>query len=365
VSDGDAQAPGDFTRSKAAFASASDRRGASRQAALADFLHRCGWGGRTPVPLAADASFRSYYRVCHGRRRAILMDAPPPQEDVASFAAIAMLLRDLGLSAPRILDADRARGFLLLEDFGDETYNRLLADGADESALYALAIDALVALQQAVAAVKLPDLPPYDETRLLAEAVLLVDWYLPAVLGAPLDPRMREEYLDLWRAVLAPAAAPFAPTLVLRDFHIDNLVYLRRRAGIRRCGLLDFQDAVCGPPSYDLVSLVEDARRDVSDELADAMTRRFLAAFRGFDRADFLRSAAVFAAQRNCKILGIFTRLWRRDGKSAYLPHIPRVWRLVERDLRDPELAPIRHWLDHHLPPGARRVPDVRCPPRL
>jgi aminoglycoside/choline kinase family phosphotransferase len=345
--------------SKNAVSAAPDRSSASRPAALAAFLGSCGWGGHPPVPLAADASFRSYYRVRRGRRRAVVMDAPPPQEDVAAFAAISRVLRDLGLSAPTVLDEDRARGFLLLEDFGDETYARLLANGADEHALYALAVDTLVALQRAVAAGDLPDLPPYDEARLLAEAVLLVDWYLPAVLGAPFADGLREEYLELWRPVLAQALAPFAPTLVLRDFHIDNLVFVRRRAGVRRCGLLDFQDAVCGPPSYDLVSLTADARRDVSEELAAAMTARYLARFPQFDRPAFLGSAAVFAAQRNCKIIGIFTRLWRRDGKPGYLPHIPRLWRLVERDLRHPSLAPIRRWLDRHLPSAARRVPDT------
>jgi N-acetylmuramate 1-kinase len=362
MSDHDRYAPDCSSHSPAAIRSAPGRGVASRQAALAAFLGSRGWGAAAPVPLAADASFRSYYRVRRGRERAVVMDAPPPQEEVAAFVAVATVLRDLGLSAPRILDADEAQGFLLLEDFGDETYNRLLADGADEFALYALAVDALAALQQRVATGERPELPAYDETLLLAEAALLVDWYLPAVLGGPLDGGLREEYLGLWRPLLAQASAPFPPTLVLRDFHIDNLIYLRKRAGVRRCGLLDFQDAVSGPPGYDLVSLVEDARRDVSDELAQAMTQRYLAGFPQFDGPAFLRAAAVFAVQRNCKILGIFTRLWRRDGKPGYLRHIPRLWRLVERDLRHPDLAPIRHWLDRHLPAGARRVPDMRLP---
>jgi N-acetylmuramate 1-kinase len=335
-----------------------------RRAALAGFLAARGWGAAAPVPLAADASFRSYYRLCRGRKRAVLMDAPPSQEDVAAFATVAGMLQRLGLSAPKILAEDRAQGFLLLEDFGDDTYNRLLDHGLDEFALYALAVDALVALQRRMAARRPPALPAYDERLLLDEAALLVDWYWPAVLGRPIDARRREDYLELWRPLLAEAAAPFVPTLVLRDFHIDNLVYLRRREGVRRCGLLDFQDAVLGPPAYDLVSLVEDARRDVPAELARAMTERYLAAFPLFDREAFGRSAAVFAAQRNCKILGIFTRLWRRDGKPQYLQHIPRIWRILERDLRCPDLAPIKCWLDRHLPPEARRAPDLRSAAR-
>lgn len=340
----------------------ADPPAAARQAALAAFLAGRGWGAEAAVPFAADASFRSYYRVRRGRRRAVVMDAPPPQENVAAFAEIAALLRKLGLSAPKILDEDRRQGFLLLEDFGDETYNRLLASGTDEFALYALAIDALVALQRAVATREPPDLPVYDEALLLGEAALFVDWYWPEVVGWPIDVGLREEYLELWRPILARASLGFEPTLVLRDFHIDNLIYLRRRTGVRRCGLLDFQDAVCGPPGYDLVSLVEDARRDVSEELAQGMMARYLAAFPGFDGRAFLRSAAVFAAQRNCKILGIFTRLWRRDGKPGYLGHIPRIWRLLERDLCSPDLASMRSWLDRHLPPALRCVPARRSP---
>jgi N-acetylmuramate 1-kinase len=334
--------------------------GAIRRRALSDFLHANGWGGAPQAPIAGDASFRCYYRLSRGHDRAIVMDAPPPHEDVGPYVAIAAILRGLGLSAPEVLAEDRAKGFLLIEDFGDDTYTRLLARGADEPALYTLATDTLAALQQAVAAVGTPDLPSYNEARLLGEAALLVDWYLPAFLGAPAASSLREEYLALWRAVLPQAMEPFAPTLVLRDFHIDNLMLLPGRAGVRRCGLLDFQDAVCGPPAYDLVSLLEDARRDVSDGLRRTMTEHYLAAFPALDRAAFARSAAILAAQRNCKILGIFTRLWKRDGKPGYLVHIPRLWRLLEADLRDPALAAIARWFDRHLPPTARQMPDPR-----
>jgi N-acetylmuramate 1-kinase len=332
---------------------------AMRQQAISDFLHACSWGGAVRAPLAGDASFRSYYRLSRGRDRAVLMDAPPPQEDVGPYVAVAAILRSLGFSSPEVLAEDRAEGLLLIEDFGDDTYTRLLAGGADEPALYTLAIDTLVGLQQAVAAGGAPDLPSYDETRLLGEAALLVDWYLPAVLGNPAASSLREEYLALWRAILPQAVEPFGSTLVLRDFHIDNLMLLPGRRGLRSCGLLDFQDAVCGPPAYDLVSLLEDARRDVSDRLRQAMTARYLAAFPALDRAAFARSAAILAAQRNCKILGIFTRLWKRDGKPGYLAHIPRLWRLLEADFRDPSLGGIAGWLDRHLP-LALRMRDLR-----
>jgi aminoglycoside/choline kinase family phosphotransferase len=214
-------------------------------------------------------------------------------------------------------------------------------------------------LQRAVAAKRLPDLPPYDERRLLAEAALLVDWYAPAVLGAPIPGPAREEYLAVWQEILREAALP-APTLVLRDYHVDNLMLLHGRSGARACGLLDFQDAVCGPAPYDLVSLLKDARRDVPPALRGAMTERYLAGFPRIDRAAVGRSAAILATQRNCKIIGIFTRLWRRDGKPGYLRHIPRVWRLIEEDLRAPALAPIATWLDRHLPPPVRHIPEAR-----
>jgi len=156
-----------------------------------------------------------------------------------------------------------------------------------------------------------------------------------------------------------PEAVVAPPTLVLRDYHVDNLMLLPGRPGITGCWLLDFQDAVVGQPSYDLVSLLEDARRDIPGPLREAMTERYLAAFPALDRQAFLQSAAILSAQRNCKILGIFTRLWRRDGKRQYLAHIPRVWRLLEADLRHPALGPIARWLDRHLPPETRCRSDL------
>jgi aminoglycoside/choline kinase family phosphotransferase len=316
---------------------------------MSAFLDECGWGRAQLAPLTGDASFRRYYRLGSNCRRAVLMDAPPPQENVVPFIAVARLLRRLGFSAPEVFAEDRAAGFLLIEDFGDDTYTRLLDRGADERALYALAVDTLIELQRAVEGYGNPDLPPYDAERLLAEAALLVDWYAPAALGERLSQAQRDQYLDLWRTLLPQAALP-GETLVLRDYHVDNLMLLPDRSGVQGCGLLDFQDAVRGPPSYDLVSLLDDARRDVPADLRRQMTERYLAAFPALDRAAFLRSAAILAAQRNCKILGIFTRLWRRDGKPRYLVHLPRIWRLLEQELAHPALDPIARWLDRHLP---------------
>jgi aminoglycoside/choline kinase family phosphotransferase len=329
---------------------------AERAELIAGFLAAAGWGEAARRRLAGDASFRRYERLEAPPFCAILMDAPPPQEDVRPFLAIARLLRGLGLSAPGILAEDVAAGLLLLEDFGDATYTRLLAQGAAEEPLYALAVDLLIALHRGFDPASAPQVPPYDDQRLLTEAALLVDWYLPAIAGKPTEPRLREEYLDLWRGLLLRARAVPA-SLVLRDYHVDNLMLLEGRAGLAACGLLDFQDAVIGPVTYDLVSLLEDARRDVPPALADAMRARYLAGFPELDPAAFAASYAVLGAQRNCKIVGIFTRLCVRDGKPGYLSFIPRVWRLIEQDLGHPALAPVAAWLARYLPPELRRIP--------
>lgn len=319
------------------------------------FLADNGWGDGARGPLADDASFRRYERLTRGGERAVLMDAPPPQEDVRPFATIASLLQDLGFSAPAVRARDVENGLLLLEDLGDTTYTRVLADGGDEEALYTLAVDVLIELHQRFEP-GIADIPDYDDARLLDEAALLTDWYLPAVAGAPISAASRTEYLDLWRAALSVARA--APSsLVLRDFHVDNLMLLDGRPGVRACGLLDFQDAVIGPVTYDLASLFEDARRDVPPDLAARLMDRYLAAFPALDRAAVEASYAVMAGQRSAKILGIFTRLDRRDGKPVYLEHFPRVWRWLEGDLAHPALADLKAWFDDTLPPPLRRTP--------
>ncbi|HTS93909.1 MAG TPA: phosphotransferase, partial [Stellaceae bacterium] len=272
------------------------------------------------------------------------------------------MLRGYGLSAPQIFAEDAALGLLLIEDFGDDTYTRLLAAGAAEAPLYALAVDVLVALNRRFDAGHAPELPPYDDERLLAEAALLVDWYLPAIAGRATAAALREDYLALWRTLL-PLARGVPDTLVLRDYHVDNLMLLQDRAGLAACGLLDFQDAVIGPSTYDLVSLLEDARRDVSPAIASAMLERYLIAFPDLDRTRFSAAYAVLGAQRNAKIVGIFTRLCVRDRKPQYLKHIPRVWRLIERDLFHPALTPVRRWFERRMSPSLRRVPACEAAP--
>ncbi len=329
-----------------------------RMVAVARFLADAGFGAATLTWLRADASFRRYGRLTGGPAPALVMDAPPAHEDVRPWLAVARHLAALGFSAPAVIATDEAAGLLVIEDFGDDTFTRLLAQGADEAALYDLAIDALAALHAVPSAEAAPPwLPPYDSERLLAEAALFTDWYLPALRGRDTGRAERDDYFGLWRAALH-TAAPDAPTLVLRDYHVDNLMRLPGRAGVRACGLLDFQDAVAGHPAYDLVSLVEDARRDLGPGIAARARARYFAARPGTDRTAFEAAGAVLAAGRNAKIIGIFTRLCVRDGKPGYLAHIPRVWRLLAGDLAHPALADLRGWFDHAVAPDARRVPE-------
>lgn len=320
------------------------------------FLGRSGWSRRDLRPLAGDASFRSYGRLVANGRRAVLMDAPPPKEDVRPFVRVAGHLAKLGLSAPAILAADEEAGILLLEDLGDDTFSRLLAAGSDERALYTLAIDVLAYLHRLPTDRVLPvGLPRYDAGRLLDEALLFVDWYLPDRLGtaAGVPAAVRSSFIEAWTAVLPPVlSAPV--TLVLRDYHVDNLMHLSARQGLAACGLLDFQDAVAGPAAYDVMSLLEDARRDVPDELAASLLDRYAAAVPVSEPRAFDEIFAILAAQRHCKVIGIFTRLHRRDGKPGYLPHIPRVWRLLERALRHPSLGPVADWFETHAPARLR-----------
>lgn len=318
------------------------------------FLKRAGWAAATAQPLSGDASFRRYIRLSLGDRRALLMDAPPEVgEDVRPFARIDRHLIGLGLSAPEILGEDTERGFLLLEDFGDATFTNLLAQGADEADLYSLATDVLIALHTMDA---VPDwLAPYDDERLLAEVALLPDWFMGSQ-GLDIDTQARAAYDHAWLNAF-PHVHAGPRTLVLRDYHVDNLMRLDDRDGVRACGLLDFQDALAGHAAYDLMSLLEDARRDIDPALQAAQKERYCTQRNITDVDAFDTAYATLAAQRHAKVIGIFTRLDRRDGKPVYLKHIARVWGLLEKNLGHPALADVRAWIDEHIPPHLRCAP--------
>jgi len=333
---------------------------AERDDIIARFLADAGWGDATRHPLAGDASFRRYDRVTMAERKAVLMDAPPPQEDVRPFVTITRHLQGLGYSVPTILAEDPSTGLLLLEDFGDATYTRTLASGTAEADLYEAAVDLIADLHNKPANVAIPaGLPDYDAARLTGEAELLTDWYAPQQLGQPLDEAAKRAYRQIWTD-LVPAMQGAERTIVLRDFHADNLIWLPKRGPIKNCALLDYQDAVAGSPAYDLMSLIEDARRDMDPELEIELLERYRDARTQMDWDAFRDSYASLAAQRHCKVIGIFTRLCVRDSKPIYLGHIPRVWRLLERACDDPLLAPLRDWLDRHIPKDKRGVPIIQ-----
>lgn len=335
-----------------------------RQQAIQQFLTDHGWHLAERSVLADDASFRRYDRLVHNDgRRAVFMDAPPPQEDIRPFIQIANHLGSLGLSAPALYAEDTAQGFLLLEDFGDDTYTRLLATTPErEQTLYELAVDLLIDLHKKPVPEQIPrGLAAYTTERLMAEVDLLIDWYLPEVTSELLPTEARLSYQALWQEVFEFTES-MPRCLVLRDFHVDNLLWLDARPGIKACGLLDFQDALAGPRAYDLMSLLEDARRDIPSAISEPLKQRYCAAFPKLSQPSPARNAfdasyAALGAGRHAKIIGIFTRLAKRDGKASYLIHIPRVWKLLERSLTHPMLASLADWFETYIPQPIRKIP--------
>jgi aminoglycoside/choline kinase family phosphotransferase len=315
-----------------------------------EFLASCGWPGAQILPLAGDASFRRYFRVVEGNRTAVLMDAPPPHEDPRPFVAVAEWLASVGLSAPQILAREMDKGLLLLADFGDWRLREILdEDPQRERDLYALATDVLVHLHRHP---PMEGLRPHGLDQWLDELMLFTEWYCPAV-DADVDV---EAYRAAWSEALAPVAEDgLGPVTVLRDYHAENIMLIGDREGVGHFGLLDFQDAVAGHPAYDLASVLEDARRDVPPDIERAMIDRYIAATGHGEK--FERGYWALAAQRNTRILGVFTRLWKRDGKPHYRRFQPRMWGLLERDLAQSHLKPVRDWFDANIAPEHRREP--------
>ena len=313
----------------------------------AEFLSASGWDGARIEPLAGDASFRRYFRVHRDGERAVLMDAPPPHEDPRPFIAVAEWLGSVGLTAPEILARDLERGLLLISDLGDDRLRETLDETPSrERELYEVATDLLVQLHRHP---PMPGLPVHGLGQWLEELRLFTDWYCPAV-GLEVD---ADTYRSAWTAVLEPVAGDgLGPVTVLRDFHAENVMLVRDRQGVAHFGLLDFQDALAGHPAYDLASVLEDARRDVPPAIERAMINRYIA--EAGQGETFERAYWALAAQRNTRILGVFTRLWKRDDKPHYRAFQPRMWGLLERDLDQPGLEPVREWFAVNVPQSAR-----------
>ena len=283
----------------------------------------------------------------------LMQDASEPEGSLPSFVSVARRLLCLGLSAPRVYAEAESHPWALIEDFGDSTYSRLLAENFPEETLYREAVLALVHLHDNFDArdATVAELPPYDFSLLMEEANLLIDWYYPRVKGRQLPNSARRHWTQAWQRAFE-SLPPAATTLVLRDYHCDNLVRLPRRPGPAACGLLDFQDAVLGHPAYDLMSLVEDARRDIRDDLALSSIELYhqLRCGRAGDRDEFKLWFQFLAAQRHAKVLGIFTRLAQRDGKTSYLAYTGRVARLFGRAVNTVLLNPVYSWVQEYFP---------------
>jgi tRNA threonylcarbamoyl adenosine modification protein YjeE len=344
---------------------------------LREFLESAGALDARRLRMPGDASIRSYARLAKNDGTLILMNSPKRPdgpaiydgksysaavhlaEDVKPFVAIARGLRERGFSAPAILHGDLDAGFLITEDFGSAGF----VEGEPAAPIagrYQVATDMLVALHREPLPETLPlapgvsyAIPAFDIDALLVEVGLMTEWYLPDRKAALAD-EPRNEFIALWRELLAkPLAAP--KTWVIRDFHSPNLIWLDERPDIKKVGIIDFQDAVLGHPAYDLVSLLQDARVDVPEQLELALLTRYIKARRdadsSFDPAAFAEHYAILSAQRNTRLLGTFARLNRRDGKPHYLKHQPRIWRYLTRSLAHPALSGIRAWYGAHVPP--------------
>ena len=312
-------------------------------AGVETFLSAAGWGGAEIAALPGDASFRRYFRVTLGTKSAMLMDAPPPNEDPEPYLRAAKWLDANGLRAPHIYAEDALRGLVLIEDFGDVRMREYLDQWpGDERAIYTVAVDTLIELH------RLPSGPflDYSLSEYKREAKLFTEWYCPAQ-GLKVD---SEGYVRAWEQTLGELLArQRVGVCVLRDYHSENIMLL---GSLEKQGLLDFQDALAGHKAYDLVSLLQDARRDVPVQIEAEMFDYYVR--KTGEGAEFLGDYARLGAQRNAKIVGIFVRLWQRDGKPRYLDYIPRVWALLERDLTHPALAPVARWFDANIPPELR-----------
>lgn len=367
----------------------------SREAERREFLHEAGWGEAQRDNLAGDASTRRYERLqTASGERAVLMDAPPaaeapscppdatPEErralgynalaclagpDARPFMAISRFLVENGFSAPKVLSADLERGLLLLEDLGDDLFARIVNKSASEDEIYKAAVDLLADLHTLPIPQSLPVnqtsdyiLHHYDRHALGIETDLLIEWFAPAALKN-LTNQARSDYQGAWQSLFDVLEGSDA-VLVLRDYHAENLLWLPQRTGRARVGLLDFQDGLLGHRAYDLVSLLQDARRDVDPELEKRMIEHYCSCAMerssGFNEAEFHRAYAILGVQRNAKIIGIFVRLAKRDGKPKYLGFLPRIWAYIERGLAHEDLRNIAAWFEKNVPADARGALD-------
>ena len=354
----------------------------TRDETIRAFLKEAGWEKAERRPLAGDASTRRYERLSLSGRPAVLMDWPSGPdapviegraaysriahlaEDCRPFVAVGEHLRGLGLAAPEIFARDLAHGLLLLEDLGDHVYGELIEKGEGPAGepldeLYRAGVETILRLQSVPAPAALPvgdgtahELPRFDDSVFRAELDVLLDWYFPVVLEGEATAQMRADYHGLWTA-LRPHVDAGVETLFLRDYHSPNMLWLGDRDGAARVGLIDYQDALIGSRAYDVVSFLQDARRDVPPAREQAMLALYVgrakAELPGFDEEEFRASYAVLGAERALRLIGLWPRLLKRDGKPHYMAHMPRTMDYLRRNLAHPVLGDLRAWLDAHV----------------
>jgi hypothetical protein len=331
-----------------------------RKVLFETFLKKNGYEISSLNLLKGDASRRKFYRLKNSSQSLIVIDANPDiGEEPNAYVAITYFLEKHHFSVPKIHAFDINNGFLIVEDFGDTLYSVGIKNGADEIALYKKALDVLVALNKISVDPVLSygegtyKVQNYDVNRYLSEIKIFSDWYFPKITKRPMPLLAKDELNTIFKGLLLPVINQ-SSSLVLRDYHADNLMILQERKSINSVGLLDFQDAVIGNHAYDVVSLLQDARRDISDDFEKKMLDYYLSEMNITDTHFFMRDYYILGVQRNIKIIGIFMRLWLRDGKAQYLSHIERVWRYLEKDLQQPILNPLNDWFERWLPRNIR-----------
>ena len=309
--------------------------------------------------IKSDASFRKYFRVYikNYKKKLLFVNSPKKTENNLGYLKATSILEKMNLSVPKIINFDISKGFFLIEDFGINTYTKSLKNGESEFKLYNLATDILLYINKHSRNLE-KKLPKYTNKKLIDEVLLFLKWYWPVIYKKPAKKKNINEFIKIWENLLNKNLKT-KKVFVHRDFHIDNLFFLKDRKNLKACGLIDFQDAVIGPSSYDLLSLLEDARRDVDQDVVDKMYRKFIKKLSRKDEEKFNKEYKILAINRHLKVIGIFCRLYMRDKKKSYLKHIPRLWRLIEENLSFNSLNELNKWINKFFPKKFRIKPKV------
>ena len=321
-----------------------------RNTIISDFLVSSGWANSQRNALEADASSRKYERLRSESNHALLMICPPEGENIHEFIKVTDYLLEKKYSVPNIFSKDPKKGLLIIEDFGDTTFRKVAGKTVGDGVLYSSALQVLIKMHsnQSRDWSRL-NLPAYNTDLLLKELSIFCEWFLPNFLTTKTLKSASADFKKIWMRLISEHLV-LEPTLVLRDFHADNLFWLPKRKGEQKCGLIDYQDAVIGSPAYDLMSLLEDARRDIPIDLYNKIKNDYISAFPSLDITKFNKEFTLLSAQRHCKVLGIFSRLCQRDNKNKYLEHMPRVWQLLEKSCKSAFLSPLEAWLNEFIP---------------